>query len=36
MVKSIFNFSDEEAYHEALTLVLVLSNKTRYKLITDL
>ena len=35
-LKSISNFSDAEAYHEALTLVLVLSNKTRYKLITDL
>lgn len=35
-LKSISNFSDEEAYREALTLVLVLSNKTRYKLITDL
>ena len=28
--------SDEEAYQEALTLVLVLSNKTRYNLISDL
>lgn len=35
-LKNIANFSDEEAYQEALTLVLVLSNETRYKLISDL
>lgn len=35
-LKNISNLSDEEAYQEALTLVLVLSNKTRYNLISDL
>ena len=35
-LKNISNLSDEEAYQEALTLVLVLPNKTRYNLISDL
>ena len=35
-LKNISNLSDEEAYQEALTLVLVISNKTRYNLISDL
>ena len=35
-LKNISNLSDEEAYQEALTLVLVLSNKTRYNLMSDL
>ena len=35
-LKNISNLSDEEAYQEALTLVLVLSNKNRYNLISDL